>query len=146
NANIISHLTLHHYYRLFISYFLFFFFNDTATTEIYTLSLHDALPILAAALTRSDGSIGKLKIDSFDRCTVSGNGAPLGRNVHYAIYSEGLPVSDVEFLGDELKRETRHPVHEGAILYDADGRSLDVVASGGKAVRNMIADSFARNM
>src|SRR2546422_8304100 len=29
----------------FITYFLFFFFNDTATTEIYTLSLHDALPI-----------------------------------------------------------------------------------------------------
>src|SRR5689334_23800952 len=26
----------------------FFFFNDTATTEIYTLSLHDALPILAS--------------------------------------------------------------------------------------------------
>src|SRR6478672_9714796 len=34
-----------------ISSFLFcFFFNDTATTEIYTLSLHDALPILAAGL------------------------------------------------------------------------------------------------
>src|SRR5256885_6148254 len=30
--------------RLYISFF--FFFNDTATTEIYTLSLHDALPIL----------------------------------------------------------------------------------------------------
>src|SRR5471030_3564507 len=29
---------------------LFFFFNDTATTEIYTLSLHDALPILYPAL------------------------------------------------------------------------------------------------
>src|SRR2546429_8378022 len=29
--------------RLF--FFFFFFFNDTATTEIYTLSLHDALPI-----------------------------------------------------------------------------------------------------
>src|SRR2546430_4958872 len=28
-----------------LSPFLFFFFNDTATTEIYTLSLHDALPI-----------------------------------------------------------------------------------------------------
>src|SRR5256885_6532692 len=27
--------------------FFFFFFNDTATTEIYTLSLHDALPILS---------------------------------------------------------------------------------------------------
>src|SRR5258705_7584114 len=29
-------------------YILFFFFNDTATTEIYTLSLHDALPISPA--------------------------------------------------------------------------------------------------
>src|SRR5882757_11579571 len=28
---------------------IFFFFNDTATTEIYTLSLHDALPIYGAA-------------------------------------------------------------------------------------------------
>src|SRR2546425_3475241 len=28
--------------------FFFFFFNDTATTEIYTLSLHDALPISEA--------------------------------------------------------------------------------------------------
>src|SRR3712207_9433623 len=28
----------------------YFFFNDTATTEIYTLSLHDALPISATAL------------------------------------------------------------------------------------------------
>src|SRR2546430_8783640 len=34
---------------MLISYFvIFFFFNDTATTEIYTLSLHDALPIFAA--------------------------------------------------------------------------------------------------
>src|SRR5229473_8659423 len=30
----------------FCLFFVFFFFNDTATTEIYTLSLHDALPIL----------------------------------------------------------------------------------------------------
>src|SRR5215475_15987055 len=29
----------------FLILFFFFFFNDTATTEIYTLSLHDALPI-----------------------------------------------------------------------------------------------------
>src|SRR5436309_13680202 len=31
--------------RLSHSFSFFFFFNDTATTEIYTLSLHDALPI-----------------------------------------------------------------------------------------------------
>src|ERR1039457_6946867 len=30
---------------VFFVFFFFFFFNDTATTEIYTLSLHDALPI-----------------------------------------------------------------------------------------------------
>src|SRR2546430_14302632 len=32
---------------------LFFFFNDTATTEIYTLSLHDALPISSSATSTS---------------------------------------------------------------------------------------------
>src|SRR2546426_7651404 len=32
----------------------FFFFNDPATTEIYTLSLHDALPISALARVRTD--------------------------------------------------------------------------------------------
>src|SRR2546429_7786628 len=32
---------------MLLVFFLFFFFNDTATTEIYTLSLHDALPISA---------------------------------------------------------------------------------------------------
>src|SRR5438552_10097810 len=33
---------------LYTYQFIFFFFNDTATTDIYTLSLHDALPILPA--------------------------------------------------------------------------------------------------
>src|SRR2546422_4515450 len=33
-------------------FFFFFFFNDTATTEIYTLSLHDALPIWSRPETR----------------------------------------------------------------------------------------------
>src|SRR6478609_12151981 len=45
---------------VFLLLFLFFFFNDTATTEIYTLSLHDALPIwhrrgAAAALRHHRG-------------------------------------------------------------------------------------------
>src|SRR3989442_4840981 len=35
--------------KWFLSIMSFFFFNDTATTEIYTLSLHDALPISTAA-------------------------------------------------------------------------------------------------
>src|SRR5260221_13818534 len=36
---------------ILLSFFDFFFFNDTATTEIYTLSLHDALPIFPARVS-----------------------------------------------------------------------------------------------
>src|SRR5258707_11822813 len=47
--------------------FFFFFFNDTATTEIYTLSLHDALPILTAEwnagiVLNDGGAVGEQKI------------------------------------------------------------------------------------
>src|SRR2546422_8671924 len=40
----------------FSSFSFFFFFNDTATTEIYTLSLHDALPIYAQSRKRTAGA------------------------------------------------------------------------------------------
>src|SRR2546430_16406575 len=43
---------------LVINFFVFFFFfNDTATTEIYTLSLHDALPILRSSMRAHPRSI-----------------------------------------------------------------------------------------
>src|SRR2546422_8313930 len=48
---------------------LFFFFNDTATTEIYTLSLHDALPI-SPLWRRSRGELirsGERGIDGIDQ-------------------------------------------------------------------------------
>src|SRR2546430_4622402 len=41
---------------MFLFSFSFFFFNDTATTEIYTLSLHDALPILFWHAQTNQGS------------------------------------------------------------------------------------------
>src|SRR2546422_9705269 len=44
--------------------FFFFFFNDTATTEIYTLSLHDALPICRCRRRRAGYASGR---DSGDR-------------------------------------------------------------------------------
>src|SRR2546422_3051801 len=44
-------------------FFFFFFFNDTATTEIYTLSLHDALPISDSAASGAapphDAGVGR---------------------------------------------------------------------------------------
>src|SRR6266850_3081137 len=50
-----------YYIFLFFSYYYlfpysFFFFNDTATTEIYTLSLHDALPTCSSRLCSSPGA------------------------------------------------------------------------------------------
>src|SRR2546430_10898917 len=44
----------------------FFFFNDTATTEIYTLSLHDALPISDRSVdlrSRRRGTLGPARLD-----------------------------------------------------------------------------------
>src|SRR5256885_8782096 len=47
--------------------FFFFFFNDTATTEIYTLSLHDALPISCIALTLCRHQFALHLLQFFDR-------------------------------------------------------------------------------
>src|SRR5256885_8475042 len=47
-------------------YFFFFFFNDTATTEIYTLSLHDALPISLSTLLDSEAP-GQIKAHIIER-------------------------------------------------------------------------------
>src|SRR3954465_308506 len=50
-ARPIFHKRVLHAILILVVPFVFFFFNDTATTEIYTLSLHDALPILNRHLT-----------------------------------------------------------------------------------------------
>src|SRR5690348_17898095 len=51
--------------------FLFFFFNDTASTEIYTLSLHDALPIL---LLQDVGVVRADRRVVLDDCHGAGHG------------------------------------------------------------------------
>jgi len=54
-------------------FFFFFFFNDTATTEIYTLSLHDALPIFR--LQQQDGEERSTLLPAQrDRLPVGGHG------------------------------------------------------------------------
>src|SRR6266850_8555840 len=50
--------------NLFLSLtFFFFFFNDTATTEIYTLSLHDALPISRTSIPKLPQKAWSLPMD-----------------------------------------------------------------------------------
>src|SRR3712207_8601488 len=67
----------------------FFFFNDTATTEIYTLSLHDALPIFR----RLVGVVGIEQVEIEEDAAVRGGPAqPLQRPVD----QQGRPVLDGE--------------------------------------------------
>src|SRR5438309_11621242 len=54
---LVSHLLS---YLMSLFTILFFFFNDTATTEIYTLSLHDALPIYFRSAAGGEGSVNHL--------------------------------------------------------------------------------------
>src|SRR3989442_2391804 len=50
--------------------FSFFFFNDTATTEIYTLSLHDALPIFPQFVVIARGGVGLARVPQHERLAV----------------------------------------------------------------------------
>src|SRR3712207_7648629 len=47
--------------------FAFFFFNDTATTEIYTLSLHDALPIFCQRDRRENAKVSSQQQETLNR-------------------------------------------------------------------------------
>src|SRR5262245_66401275 len=79
--------------RSAVLYFFFFFSNDTATTEIYTLSLHDALPIwpcAPGALSHRSRERAKvrhaahLRSPSLDRKSTRLNSSHLG--ISYAVF------------------------------------------------------------
>src|SRR5690554_7681859 len=59
---------------LVASLFCFSFFNDTATTEIYTLSLHDALPICERA-SRPGGEAGRCRHGFIHQPVIGDHGA-----------------------------------------------------------------------
>src|SRR6266536_1972165 len=77
-------------------FFFFFFFNDTATTEIYTLSLHDALPIAEAEAGVVDGSISLPAIVR-PAFTLGGHGGGVGNTETELaqVVSEGLAASPI---------------------------------------------------
>ena len=81
-----------------ILFLIFFFFNDTATTEIYTLSLHDALPIwVVARALLSMGGAGRL------RTVVV---IPLARSVVRLFMRQNLPMARSEEHTSELQSLT----------------------------------------
>src|SRR5690349_16587479 len=91
--------------------FYVFFLNDTATTEIYTLSLHDALPISAAA-TQHDGSYNLsltargnvTAVSRWDVTDINNTAKKLTSYTNY--YDTGTPKSTTDAAG-----------HQGSISY-----------------------------
>src|SRR5689334_24313530 len=99
---------------------LFFFFNDPATTEIYTLSLHDALPICT-------GDLSPLKVIAVVAVVLSVTGFVVfverGQRritVNYArdrkstrLNSSHSSISYAVFCLKKKKNNTNHTRHEG---------------------------------
>src|SRR3989449_11778788 len=86
---------------LISAFFVFFFFNDTATTEIYTLSLHDALPILmrSSESARPRGS-----------CCFS-------RRSELRIFAAGIRAAISPFAARRDRKSTRLNSSHGYISY-----------------------------
>src|SRR5256885_8257431 len=80
-----------------ILFFFFFFFNDTATTEIYTLSLHDALPISAVELDRARCLAVHLARTDSDRAAVLCGPAAGGDRKSTRLNSSHLVISYAVF-------------------------------------------------
>src|SRR5208337_3287026 len=86
---------------LFFSFF-FFFFNDTATTEIYTLSLHDALPISPRRFARAADQLSDVAEDQLTLASGIGGGDQL-------IGSADQAADDRQLLGGPLLGEGLEP-------------------------------------
>src|SRR2546430_1104319 len=116
----------------------FFFFNDTATTEIYTLSLHDALPI---SVSQALGRMGRNAAAPLDaavarelaeregaKAVVQGQIDPLGRG--YVLSAELVSATD----GTALVSLRENAKDDGAII--------DAVDRLSKRLRERIGESL----
>src|SRR5438132_9269365 len=86
---------------------LSFFFNATATTEIYTLSLHDALPILSAGLpTGCFAGSGRLRRGSIGSSLASSRWGPGSDRKSTRLNSSHTVISYAVFCLKKKKKKT----------------------------------------
>src|SRR5256885_5455861 len=108
---------------------MFFFFNDTATTEIYTLSLHDALPIFPDD-TKTDNQNQQFAfrggLGAFGR---GGLGGPFG----------GGNNAQTATSSDQMKKKQR-------VLSVPDQRTASIVVSAASELMPQIAEMIANSM
>src|SRR5262249_62156383 len=105
-------LILDHVLLSSFSYSFFFFFNDTATTEIYTLSLHDALPIWArgSLLVASTSPSRRLALGArrFSRHGLPIGYAFRGRSEEHTSELQSLTNLVCRLLLEKKKKNNRH--------------------------------------
>src|SRR5258708_14663284 len=82
-----------------MAHFMLFFFNDTATTEIYTLSLHDALPISCPFSHRRESGSGPRPIERGVRISCT--------TLPCTLHTEGY----VTYRSEEHTSELQSPDH-----------------------------------
>src|SRR6266496_82494 len=117
------------------SFAFFFFFNDTATTEIYTLSLHDALPIFHPGLHLAPdaGSPEGVLVSTGER----GDRHPRGGQRRLQLVVEREPLQSVVGVADRVEVAT-HPASPQISVGRAD---LPEVARGEvRLVRMRVSD------
>src|SRR5215211_1803135 len=112
------------YYANIFYYFFFFFFNDTATTEIYTLSLHDALPIYSFVASL------RLPQDAWIR---------LGQSQGPTQYSARRRPTVAAGAGDLWKMDGLRPVYEAAARHLGRLRDAQQREGGRYQVRQLAA-------
>src|SRR2546425_9532645 len=95
--------------------FSFFFFNDTATTEIYTLSLHDALPIFHHQWRPHLAADGPLALHAGQRAhlaDLADHGRPAvpggGRSEEHTSELQSLAYLVCRLLLEKKKKRTSH--------------------------------------
>src|SRR5215203_6047471 len=91
--------------------FCFFFFNDTATTEIYTLSLHDALPILSSSDVEEIVLVRTHRVAETDRPIVQLDAAPGSAPLehgHVAAVGVDVEVVRIQMTENELQAASQY--------------------------------------
>src|SRR2546423_8133089 len=86
---------------------LFFFFNDTATTEIYTLSLHDALPISHARPGRRGRPLQRRSGRGGHRAQACSHATRLARSEEHTSELQSLAYLVCRLLLEKKKNATR---------------------------------------
>src|SRR5256885_12789838 len=106
----------------------FFFFNDTATTEIYTLSLHDALPISAQPLAKRPEFSFRLaaggSLPPLSQCPLDGGRKTHEIRLHHVVGGAALHPTPGKFLADRSRNEDKKRVRANLTCQGERGHAV----------------------